>query len=124
MEMTTVLVNDLQIQDVAGLLGVIFYFCSYGALQLGRLDGNSMKYSVLNGIAAILVLISLYKSFNLASALIQIIWITVSVVGICRHLSATLFSKESKLFNKNNPGRHATSLHRTRKSYRSNGTYV
>jgi len=88
MEMSTAVVSDLLILDAVGLLGVFFYLWSYGALQLGRLDGNSLKYSILNSIAAALVLISLYKSFNLASALIQIMWITVSAVGICRQLTA------------------------------------
>jgi len=92
--MTAAFVNELLIFDAAGLLGAIFYLCSYGALQFGWLDGNSLRYSVLNGIAAALVLLSLYKSFNLASALIQIMWITVSVVGICRQLTTTLLAKE------------------------------
>ena len=69
------------------------YIGSYGALQLGQLDGNSLKYSLLNGIAAVLVLISLYKNFNLASACIQVVWISVSIAGIYRHMQCEVSSK-------------------------------
>ncbi len=70
--------------DLVGMFGVLFYIGSYAALQLGRLDGNSLAYSLLNGCAASLVLISLTRNFNLASAVIQILWITISLVGIWR----------------------------------------
>lgn len=85
MELYAHAVASLPVHDVLGLLGVVFYIGSYTGLQLGRLDGNSLTYATLNGIAASLVLISLFKDFNLASALIQIVWINVSIVGIYRH---------------------------------------
>ncbi len=72
--------------DLIGLLGVALYVCAYAALQWGKLHGNSVWYSVLNGVAAALVLISLWGSFNLASALIQIMWISISISGIVRTL--------------------------------------
>lgn len=70
--------------DTIGLLGVLFYVGSYAALQLGWLDGSSLPYSLLNGCAASLVLISLTHNFNLASAVIQIVWIIISLLGIWR----------------------------------------
>lgn len=73
------------IYDIIGLLGVAFYVASYSALQFGKLDGNSINYCILNGTAATLVLVSLCKDFNLASAIIQIVWITVSICGLYRY---------------------------------------
>lgn len=73
------------IYDIIGLLGVVFYVASYSALQFGKLDGNSINYCILNGAAATLVLVSLSKDFNLASAIIQIVWITVSIFGLYRY---------------------------------------
>ena len=74
------------IYDAVGLLGVCFYIASYSALQFGKLDGNSVAYCVLNGSAASLVLVSLlFSDFNLASAIIQIVWITVSLCGLYRY---------------------------------------
>ncbi len=74
------------IYDSIGLLGVCFYIASYSALQFGKLDGNSVSYCLLNASAASMVLISLlFSNFNLASAIIQIVWITVSLCGLYRY---------------------------------------
>ena len=75
--------------DLIGLLGVVVYIASYGSLQLGKLDGNSLLYTLLNGTAAALVLVSLTRYFNLASAIIQIMWISISIVGVYRYFSAS-----------------------------------
>ena len=82
--------------DVVGLLGVVFYVASYSALQFGKLDGNSAFYCILNGLAATLVLISLSKDFNLASAIIQIVWITVSLCGLFRFWKNRSASRASR----------------------------
>lgn len=71
--------------DVVGLIGVVLYVASYGALQFGKLDGNSIQYCMYNGGAASLVLISLFHDFNLPSAIIQIVWISVSGYGIYKY---------------------------------------
>lgn len=78
--------SQFTVFEISGLLGVALYVGNYGALQLGLLDGNSMRYTILNGSAASLVLISLLQDWNMASALIQIMWIGISIVGICRAL--------------------------------------
>lgn len=62
-------------------------------LQLGLVDGNGIRYSIAKVIAAALVLVSLTDEFNLASALIQVIWIVIGVSGLalralrCRPMS-------------------------------------
>lgn len=71
--------------NAAGMIGVLLYVGSYSALQFGKLDGNSIVYCLLNGCAASMVLISLIYDFNLASALIQVIWISVSLFGMCKY---------------------------------------
>jgi len=74
----------LDYYQVAGYGGVFFYLGSYGLLQFGVLKGNSYTYAALNLLAAGLVLVSLFRNWNLFSAIIQISWITLSVVGIAR----------------------------------------
>ena len=69
---------------LAGLLGVAFYLLGYAALQLGFLRGSGYMYTLLNLAGASFVLISLATDFNLASALIQVSWITISFVGLLR----------------------------------------
>lgn len=75
---------DVTIWSAAGLAGVGFYLSAYGALQFGLIRGSSVTYTVMNMIAACFVLVSLSEAFNLSSALIQISWIVLSVIGLAR----------------------------------------
>jgi hypothetical protein len=79
--------------DGVGLIGVAFYIGSYAALQIGLLRGSGYTYTLLNLVAAILVLTSLTKEFNLSSA-VQITWIGISVVGLAR---MALLARRAKL---------------------------
>lgn len=74
-----------QIFNAIGLMGVLFYVSAYAALQAGFIRGNGYTYTILNLIAASLVLVSLTYNFNLSSAVIQTIWIAISVFGLVRH---------------------------------------
>lgn len=68
----------------AGLVGVVIYIGAYGALQLGMLRGNGYAYALANLVASGLVLLSLAAAFNLSSAIIQIVWIVISLFGLAR----------------------------------------
>lgn len=69
-----------------GILGFFTYVIAFGSVQIGRLDGNSAKYSFCNVLAASFVSISLIAEFNLASALIQGCWIVIGLIGLSRRL--------------------------------------
>ena len=70
--------------DAIGLLGFGLYVLSYFLLTTHRLDSRTSAYFVINLIAASLVLVSLIGAFNLASLLIQVFWIVVSILAIAR----------------------------------------
>ena len=70
--------------QLIGIIGMLLYLGSYFALQLGYLQSESYRYCLLNTAAASMVMFSLLFEFNLASALIQIAWIVISLVGISR----------------------------------------
>ncbi|WP_424973814.1 cyclic nucleotide-binding domain-containing protein [Dinoroseobacter sp. S124A] len=72
------------VADMAGLAGVFFYILSYFLLQIGVLASDRYTYPVLNLLAAGCVLYSLQTHFNLASALVQLSWIAISLLGITR----------------------------------------
>lgn len=76
--------DGLTIHGVAGILGVALFITAYGLLQAGVLRGASYTYAVVNLVGACLLLASLSQNWNLASALIQIAWILISVAGIVR----------------------------------------
>lgn len=72
----------MDLYTAIGLGGVGFYVASYGLVQIGKMDGNGVVYSVMNVIAASMVLVSLFQDFNLASMVTQVTWIAVGVMGL------------------------------------------
>lgn len=72
--------------DSIGVMGFALYVLAYGLLTIRVLNGNSLTYFGLNLAAASCVLIGLTVSFNLASALIQLFWVAMSLIGITLHL--------------------------------------
>lgn len=68
--------------ELIGIVGFCLYACTYGMLTLRAVSGHSVAYLSLNLVAASCVLVGLTASFNLASAMIQIFWITMSLIGI------------------------------------------
>lgn len=74
---------------IAGLLGAGLYAGSYIALQLGRLDGNSVAFTLCNTLAAAMVLASLVDQFNTSTLLIQVMWLGVGIVGLIRRTLPT-----------------------------------
>lgn len=71
--------------DACGLSGALLYSAGYLLAAYDRMPSQSPIYYATKLIAALLVLISLVQDFNLASAIIQVFFITVSMIGIARH---------------------------------------
>ncbi len=69
-----------------GVAGFILYMASFAALQLEMIDGHGLIYPLSNVLAASLVLVSLTAEWNLASALIQVSWITIGTIGVAVRL--------------------------------------
>ena len=75
-----------QVFEAIGVVGFALYVLNYALLTFQRIHSASSTYFVLNLAAATLVLIGLTYSFNLASALIQLFWIVISITAIAvRH---------------------------------------
>jgi hypothetical protein len=70
-----------------GVLGFMLYMTSYTLVTFQRIDSRGLLYFWLNTAAATFVLISLTQNFNLASALIQIVWIGLGIIAIVTRLS-------------------------------------
>lgn len=83
-----VLVNEwtLGIPDLIGFVGVALLIATYGAQQIGRLTADDPLYSILNGLAAVLITVSLFKDFNAVTLVIEIFWFAISVYGLVRAL--------------------------------------
>ena len=72
--------------EMIGVIGFCLYVMNYALLTFRRLNSNSRLYFAINIVAASCVLIGLAASFNLASALIQIFWVTMSIIGLVLRL--------------------------------------
>ena len=84
------------ILELSGVAGFIFYMLAYGLLQMGKISGQGYCYTCMNMAAAILVLLSLVHQFNLASVLIQLSWIVISLVGLYRLSTGTRSRKRRR----------------------------
>ena len=72
--------------DFIGNIGVVFVLGTYLLLQLDRMSPRSLAYSALNGLGAILILVSLLVDFNMSSFIIEVAWLSISVMGIYMYL--------------------------------------
>jgi hypothetical protein len=72
--------------DAVGNLGVVMILCAYLLLQMNKMSSDQLSYSILNGIGAALVLVSLYYSFNLSAVVIESFWLLISLYGLVKHI--------------------------------------
>ncbi len=72
----------MTLPDLIGLLGVACVLFAYWALQTERLASEDWRFSAVNGIGAVLIMVSLFHTFNLASFVIEIVWLAISLYGL------------------------------------------
>ncbi|MDG1069876.1 MAG: hypothetical protein P8P40_16095 [Sulfitobacter sp.] len=72
--------------ELIGVGGFYLYVLTYPLLTFRVVTAPSLTYFCMNLTAASCVLIGLTASFNLASAMIQIFWISMSLIGITLQL--------------------------------------
>ena len=70
---------------VAGIAGTVLFLSAYFANQEGWLRGDDWRYPLANLVAAILILLSLVTAWNLPTAIIEVIWATISIYGLIKH---------------------------------------
>ncbi len=68
--------------DIIGNVGVAMMVVAYFLLQIGKLDSRQVSYSLLNGVGAALVLVSLAVEFNMSAFVMESFWLLISVVGL------------------------------------------
>ena len=93
-----------EVLDAIGVAGFGLYVLTYGLLTFNRIQSSQICYFVMNGLAATMVLIGLINAFNLASTLIQVFWIFISLIAILIRLRQTpdpIFRTRSKTQNPN-----------------------
>jgi uncharacterized protein (DUF983 family) len=68
--------------DFLGIVGVGIIVVVYFLLQIQKVNPKGFYFSFLNTIGSILIIISLLKTWNLASFIIEIFWLGISLFGV------------------------------------------
>ena len=68
--------------DVVGIVGVAIVVVTYFLLQSEKIDSKGFLYSFFNAFGSLLILYSLLYNWNLASFIIEFIWIVISLYGL------------------------------------------
>jgi len=71
--------------DVVGTVGVLIIVLAYLLLQVERINPKSLEYSLSNAIGSIMILYSLMEHWNLASVVIEVFWIMISLYGVYKY---------------------------------------
>jgi hypothetical protein len=74
--------------DLAGIAGSTLIVGSYLMLQVGRIRPDQIAWSAVNGLGALLVMLSLLFEFNLGAFVLECFWLLVSLLGLIRGLRA------------------------------------
>jgi hypothetical protein len=67
-----------------GLVGSALVIGVFFANQQGWLASSDRRYSLVNLVGALLILVSLYAEWNLPSAVIEVFWAAISAYGLWR----------------------------------------
>lgn len=73
---------DYHWYDLVGNIGVALILFAYLALQLDKINAKGLAYSLLNGLGALFILISLLHAFNLSAVIIETVWLLISLFGV------------------------------------------
>ncbi len=68
--------------NIIGISGISLIILAYFLLQTDRMKKTDPAYPVLNLLGAMLHIVSLCRFWNLASFVIEIFWIAISLYGI------------------------------------------
>ena len=82
--------------DIVGSLGVLLVLAAYLLLQLERLRADALEYSLMNGLGAGLILVSLSKDFNFSAAAIETAWLAISIWGVMLFFSRNNSSRNNR----------------------------
>ncbi|MGX6647891.1 CBU_0592 family membrane protein [Maricaulaceae bacterium MS644] len=72
------------ITDFIGIAGVACVLAAFFLLQIEKVRGDSLLYLLLNLFGACLLIVSLLVTFNLASFVIEVCWLAISLFGLSK----------------------------------------
>lgn len=79
--------------NALGLAGVFLILLFYFLIQSGRTDPHKLPYLLGNLVGSSAVLISLFHDWNLASFVVEVFWVMISVYGLVRYFQRQRYAK-------------------------------
>jgi len=76
----------LTFADLVGSIGMLIVTATYFATQMRYLNSDDLLFPVANLVGSFFMAYSLIYAFNLASALMELFWILISLAGIINYL--------------------------------------
>jgi len=76
---------ELSLTDLIGIFGVTIIVITYILLQVEKMDAQDLSFSLLNAVGAFLIIVSLLFEWNLASFLMEFIWMMISLYGVLKY---------------------------------------
>jgi hypothetical protein len=76
----------MALHDAVGMVGVGLIMLMYILLQTGRTTADRPSFSAGNAAGAAMILYSLAFDFNFSAALIEGLWLLISLYGVWRSL--------------------------------------
>ena len=73
---------QLEWPTITGIAGTLLVLVAFFLLQARKLHGNGPVYQLLNAIGAAAIIVSLVYQFNLASMLLEVAWLLISLYGL------------------------------------------
>ena len=87
------LISSLDSVDLVGSVGTLIVVAAYFATQMRYLNSDELLFPIANLGGSLLISFSLIFNFNLASALMELFWIAISVVGIVQGIRERLANR-------------------------------
>ncbi|MEX0308255.1 MAG: hypothetical protein AB3N12_12800 [Ruegeria sp.] len=81
----TAFIDSLTFVDAIGSFGALIVVAAYFATQMRMMNSDDLAFPVVNLVGSVLIVLSLFQNFNLASMLIEGFWIIISVLGIIQY---------------------------------------
>ena len=72
------------ISDVIGIIGVGFVIMAFFLVQLEKTTPNSPFYLYSNFWGSTMLLFSLFYHWNLASVIVEVLWLLITIYGIIK----------------------------------------
>lgn len=78
---------ELSVYNGIGFLGAAIIVIAYFAMQQRWLDALDWRFPAANLLGSLLILVSLWFEWNFPSAVIEIFWALISLLGLLRSLA-------------------------------------